>query len=614
MTSTRSGASNGHGFELRWSRKAISPRRAFGKLTAGGAVVALVFLSACGSSSSTTTTTATSTPSSSTTAPAPVSAVNARYAYAKGGTTSPTACPQSATTSHQCTLAQALSLAGAGDTVVLATPGSAGHFVGNWTVDPTGTSPSAPLTIESAPGVARPVLDGNQGKPADCQTAACNGPILSIGSKVHVALDGLTLQNADNTNPLSPFGGAIQNQNGGTLSVSDCRFLKNTAIEGGAIDQTYGTLSVSGSTFTTNTATGSGGTHSYDGGAIDNGDNGSGTVSVLDSTFTADTAGHGAPLGSASAGGAIDNGDDGGRGTLTVSGSTFTGNTVSDCPGYCTSEGGAINNADNGGTGTLTVSGSSFSANFAHGGGAICNGTGRASASASTFTDNTADYGAAIDNGDSGTGTLTISGSTFTANRATEDGGAIHNGYSTSTTGTVIVSASTFYGNSAAGTSNDPDTHVPNGYGGAIDNEATGTLVVSNSSFSANTAEIGGGTISNFGLVWATADIFSGPCHEAAQGSWNDSGYNVGSDATCLKAGIGDVSHGAGYLGPLAHNGGPTKTMQPLASNPAVGIVPLNTAVTLNGNAVTLCPTTDQRGTPSAAGKACNAGAVQSAS
>jgi len=390
--------------------------------------------------------------------------------------------------------------------------------------------------------------------------------------------------------------------------------LKNTAIEGGAIDQTYGTLSLSSTTFTANTATGSGGTHSFDGGAIDNGDSSSGTVTVLGSTFTANTVGRGAPLGSASAGGAIDNGDNGGTGTLTVTGSTFTGNTVSDCPGSCTSEGGAINNADNGGTGTLTVSGSSFTANFAHGGGAICNGTGRTGVSTSTFTGDSADYGAAIDNGDSGTGTLTVSGSTFTANRATEDGGAIHNGYSTTTTGTVIVSASTFYANSAAGTSNDLDTRVPNGYGGAIDNEATGTLVVSNSTFSANTAKNGGGTISNFGLVWATADIFNRPCHEAAQGSWNDSGYNVGSDATCLKSSIGDISHGAGLLGPLAHNGGPTDTMRPLASNPAVGIIPLNTAITLNSNPVTLCPNTDQRGTTSAAGKACNAGAVQSAS
>jgi len=539
---------------------------------------------------------------------------SALYAYATGGAIGPMNCPKTGATSKQCTLGEALSLAKAGSIVALVTPGTAKHYVGNWTVTTSGTSSSVPLTIKPAPGVTNPVLDGNHGKRAGCQTAACNGPILTIGSKVDVDLYRLTVQNADNTYPLSPFGGAIQNHNGGTLSVSDCRFLKNTATEGGAIDQTDGTLSVSGSSFTANTATGSAGTHAYDGGAIDNGDNSSGTVTVSGSTFTANTAGHRASLGSAFAGGAIDNGDNGGTGTLTVSDSTFMGNTVLDCPGYCTSDGGAINNADNGGTGTLTVSGSSFTASFAHGGGAICNGTGGASVSASTFTDNAADYGAAIDNGDSGTGTLTVSGSTFTANRATEDAGAIRNGSPTSTTGTVIVSASTFYGNSAAGKSNDPniDTRGPNGYGGAIDNVATGTLVVSNSSFSANTAKNGGGTINNFHLVWATTDIFSGPCHEAAQGSWNDEGYNVGSDATCLNAGIGDVSHGAGHLGPLAHNGGPTETMLPLATNPAVGVVPLNTTVKLSARSVMLCPTTDQRGVHSAGGKACNAGAVQS--
>src|SRR5271166_1141505 len=502
---------------------------------------------------------------------------SALYAYATGGAIGPMNCPKTGATSKQCTLGEALSLAKAGSIVALVTPGTAKHYVGNWTVTTSGTSSSVPLTIKPAPGVTNPVLDGNHGKRAGCQTAACNGPILTIGSKVDVDLYRLTVQNADNTYPLSPFGGAIQNHNGGTLSVSDCRFLKNTATEGGAIDQTDGTLSVSGSSFTANTATGSAGTHAYDGGAIDNGDNSSGTVTVSGSTFTANTAGHRASLGSAFAGGAIDNGD-------------------------------------NGGTGTLTVSGSSFMASSAHGGGAICNGTGGASVSASTFTDNAADYGAAIDNGDSGMGTLTVSGSTFTANRATEDAGAIRNGSPTSTTGTVIVSASTFYGNSAEGKSNDPkiDTRGHNGYGGAIDNVATGTLVVSNSSFSANTAKNGGGTINNFHLVWATTDIFSGPCHEAAQGSWNDEGYNVGSDATCLNAGIGDVSHGAGHLGPLAHNGGPTETMLPLATNPAVGVVPLNTTVKLSARSVMLCPTTDQRGVHSAGGKACNAGAVQS--
>lgn len=112
------------------------------------------------------------------------------------------------------------------------------------------------------------------------------------------------------------------------------------------------------------------------------------------------------------------------------------------------------------------------------------------------------------------------------------------------------------------------------------------------------------------GIVWAAADIFNGPC--AAKGTWNDEGYNVGADASCLKAGTGDVSHGAGLLGPLAHNGGPTETMVPLTGNPAIGVVPLNTHVLLNGRSVKLCPTIDQRGVHSPASKDCNAGAVQS--
>ena len=97
-------------------------------------------------------------------------------------------------------------------------------------------------------------------------------------------------------------------------------------------------------------------------------------------------------------------------------------------------------------------------------------------------------------------------------------------------------------------------------------------------------------------------------------GTWKDEGHNVGADATCLKAGTGDVSQGAGLLGPLTHNGGPTETMLALAASPARGVVPLNTTVKLNGRPVTLCPTIDQRGVHSAAGKACNAGAVQSPS
>ena len=88
------------------------------------------------------------------------------YAYAAGGATSPTSCPQTTTTSQQCTLADALSPAKVGDTVALATPGKAGHYVGNWSVATSGTSSAAPLTIKPAPGVTNPVLDGNHGRAA----------------------------------------------------------------------------------------------------------------------------------------------------------------------------------------------------------------------------------------------------------------------------------------------------------------------------------------------------------------------------------------------------------------------------------------------------------------
>ena len=502
------------------------------------------------------------------TAPAASAGATALYAYAAGGAASPTSCPQTAATSQQCTLAAALSLAKAGGTVALATPGKTGHYVGNWLVSTSGTSSSAPLTIKPAPAVTGPVLDGNHGKPAGCQTKACDGPVLTIGSGVHVDIYGLTVQNADNT--LDGVGGAIQNYDGGTLIVSACTFTRDTANAGGAID---------------------------------NADGGTGTVTVSGSTFSGNSAGED--------GGAIDNADNNGTGTLTVSASTFTANTVR--PSQQSEGGGAIDSGDNNGTGTLAVSASTFSANSARYGGAVATGTGTGTVSASTFSGNTADYGAAICSGCSGTGTFAVSGSTFSANRANEDGGAIMNGW-TPNSGTLIVSASTFSANSAAGNPNSPgvDSAIMKGYGGGIDNDQTGTLSVSASTFSTNTAKNGGGSINNFRSVWAAADIFNGGCHEGTGATWKDEGYNVGADATCQKAGTGDASHGAGHLGTLAHNGGPTETMLALAANPALGVVPLNTTVKLNGRPVTLCPTTDQRGVHSTAGKACNAGAVQS--
>lgn len=53
------------------------------------------------------------------------------FAYTSGGGTRPQNCPQTSITSRQCTLAAALSLAVAGNTVALATPGTVARYVGN---------------------------------------------------------------------------------------------------------------------------------------------------------------------------------------------------------------------------------------------------------------------------------------------------------------------------------------------------------------------------------------------------------------------------------------------------------------------------------------------------
>ena len=365
------------------------------------------------------------------------------YAYAAATTAGQTSCSQTTDPTQQCSLAEALANAQPGDIVALATPGTSGLYIGNWSVAVSGTTAATPLTIEPAAGVAAPTLDGG-GAGGACSTVSCSGPVLAVGAGVTLDVTGITVQHADNI--LGGLGGAMANNAGGSVTVTASTFAANSASHGGAIDNGdggTGAFSVASSTFTGNAAT--------DGGAIDNGDNGSGTVSVTTSTFTGNTG---------SDGGAIDNADDQGSGTLSVTSSTLTGNKP----------------------------GSGFSS--------------------------------AIDNGD----------------------------------------------------------------------------------------DQGNGT------VWAAANIFDGTCSRG-DGGWHDGDYNVSVDGTCLKGGLHDVDNGGGLtslLGPLTVNqGGTTQTMTPLGGNPAVGAVPHGASVLLQSTMTTLCPTVDQNGTPSTAGKACDAGSVQ---
>ncbi|MBZ2165467.1 beta strand repeat-containing protein [Methanobacterium spitsbergense] len=136
-----------------------------------------------------------------------------------------------------------------------------------------------------------------------------------------------------------------------------------------------------------------------------------------------------------------------------------------------TTNGGAIMN-----DGTLTVTGSTFTGNKATNyGGAIYNHDGTLTVTGSTFINNNAVVGGAIFKND---GTLTVTGSTFTGNNA-GSGGAIYNNKDT-----LTVTCSTFTGNTA------------NSDGGAIYNG--GTLTVNNSNFTSNTAQYHGGAIANY--------------------------------------------------------------------------------------------------------------------
>jgi hypothetical protein len=381
--------------------------------------------------------------------------------------------------------------------------------VGNWEVDPSGTSASSPLTIEPEAGVSDPILSGNGGSATNCPTTTCNGAVLFIGG-VHVNLSGVTIENADSTASGKNNGGAISNINGGTVTISDSTFSTDAAGD--------------------------------DGGAIDNGDDGSGTLVISDSTFSGDTAG--------SDGGAIDNGDDAGTGSVTVTTSTFSSNSA-------TSDGGAIDNGDNGGSGTQSVTASTFAGNGA------------------------GSDGGAIDNGDNaGSGTLTVLDATLAGNSTFFDGGAIDNA-DDSGGGTVVVAASTFSGNSV----HKQPFKTPSG--GDIANGSGGALNLA-------------------------ANIFADTngCDDA--GSFNDGGYNVGVDASCES--VGDqATSSAADLEALANNGGPTQTMEPLSTNPAVGVVPFATTTSLGTIGLTLCPTTDQRGVTSPSGLPCDAGSVQGA-
>ena len=190
-----------------------------------------------------------------------------------------------------------------------------------------------------------------------------------------------------------------------------------------------------------------------------------------------------------------------GPGAVLLTGGTFSGCAVNPLNGY-TGHGGAIETYG----GTLSAQDSFFSGNSANGtgaaGGAMALLFSNNTISGGTFSANKAYFGGAIQqNG----GAMTVTGAIFAGNSTEGDptdtyapgGGAveIHNG------ATASISGSTFSANSSRS-------------GGAIYNDtyntAKSTATVDGCVFDANTADYQGGAIYNFAALTVTNSVFTG--------------------------------------------------------------------------------------------------------
>jgi predicted outer membrane repeat protein len=206
----------------------------------------------------------------------------------------------------------------------------------------------------------------------------------------------------------------------------------------------------------------------------------------------------------------------------------------------------------------------------------------RSSFSGNAATSSSADGGAIANIG----GELQVETSTFNANTAGRNGGAI---YSDSL---LTIRNATFTGNQAFG-------------GGAVF-QASGLGSIEYATIVANGATFGAGLYNeggSGGTLTIGRSIVSANADGNCDGVLASSGYNLSNDTGCGGAftGPGDLIGQSLPMGSLADNGGPTLTMLPLAGNPAIDHVP---------DAQCLL-TVDQRGASRPAGPGCDSGAVE---
>jgi hypothetical protein len=237
------------------------------------------------------------------------------------------------------------------------------------------------------------------------------------------------------------------------------------------------------------------------------------------------------------------------------------------------------------GEGTLTLRGTVVTANVnagtsngENGGAVFSDGGSPTTAATTTIIDSTvsdnmaAGYGAGIFN--SSFSTLTLRNSTLNGNVAQGGagcvgGGAIHN------QGVLTVENSTVTGNVAP----------PNGSVGGILSCTTGgaSNTIVDSTIAGNLTSPGGpanlgvllqGAVTNSmtlrGTIVAQPSSGGRNCLVQAPATLTSDGYNLSDDASCNLTGPADQPGANPLLGPLAGNGGLTRTMAPAPGSPAI--------------------------------------------
>jgi predicted outer membrane repeat protein len=301
-------------------------------------------------------------------------------------------------------------------------------------------------------------------------------------------------------------------------------------------------------------------------------------------------------------------------GNLTLDGVTVRNRR---CNGSCTVVGGIHPNAGGGiyNNGILTVTNSAFSWNNSSTTGGAIYSNSTLTVINSTISNNSARAGGGIFNHDNGTGT--VSNSTIVGNSTIDDGGGIFNLAATLTVinSTISDNVATYGGgggilnavNATLTLTNSTVSKNMAADGGGIRNFSSIAMTVTNSTISGNYADFeGGGIYDPVGITELRNTIVANNIGRNCFGTITNGGNNLQFGGTVANSCGTSIPTGDPKLGPLANNGGHTKTMALLAGSPAIDAIPV-----VSGSCNDTGVTKDQRDGTRPQGAGCDIGAYE---